>query len=307
MQLEKPFICIPLTEPETSIIIAQNTVLTTRKLDVLVTGLPFLYIPVPTPPHTDDPAGVSPTQKVTVVQRPPWPPRESWLLFLRHSDRTPSTKKKGEEDHLRSRRPGPIGPPAPPKHNSHSNTVSHEKRVHQFLRLLSELVRRQNGKHTTGQGRSETVPAAFTCKTEQDTNLDPEAHMELRLYHQPKLEGSFHRGSGFSLTSGQYTAPISGIYIFTARLVIDIPKLEDMDNIHGFLRVQICIQSLCQENLSLQNTVSLNSNDVHRTVTVNGVLYLQAGQYVSVFAENRMDSWLVVKKGSDFSGVLIGQ
>ncbi|KAM8953176.1 erythroferrone [Pelodytes ibericus] len=272
-----------------------------------VTGMPFLYIPLPTSPNAEvsNLGRVTPT--VPVLQHPPWNPRESWLLFLRHSDRVSSSKKKGQDDHIRPHRPGPIGAPAPPKHhNQPLNTILHEKRLVHFLQLLSGLVKRQNGKSSSGHSRSPMVHAAFTCMTDQDTSLEPGKRVELQSYEQPELEGSFYRGSGLNLTTGRYTAPISGLYTFSARLKIGLTKQENVLNTHGYFQAQLCIQSLCQHKLSLQRTSSFASIEPPHTFSLHGVLHLQAGQYVSLFLENRMESWLLVEMGSDFSGVLIG-
>ncbi|PKU43160.1 protein hypothetical protein [Limosa lapponica baueri] len=125
---------------------------------------------------------------------------------------------------------------------------------------------------------------------------------------QPEGEGMFHCGSGLNLTSGQYTAPVTGYYTFTATL--HIVRREQWRKGHSCrgnrLQVLICVQSRCQHNSNLETVSQLESGGDFFTVSVTGVLYLQAGQYASVFVDNTADSPLTVQSGSNFSAVLLG-
>ncbi|XP_072266214.1 erythroferrone [Pyxicephalus adspersus] len=295
----------------------------------LVTILPSLGLPVLTPPQ-----GREPTSELIDKKRPPWPARYTWLMF---SDHATKTKRKGHDESLRHHHPGPIGAPAPPRHQSHHvNHLLREKKLSQFLQLLSDTLLRQKHRETTSNyGRAPAVPPAklhiaFTCKTKNDIPLEPgevrELHGSLILdndniidldndniidhkaHTKPvsDLEGSFYRGAGLNLTSGRYTAPSTGLYVFFARVHIDFQKYTN-ERLQGFLRMQLCILSLCQDKLSLEHIFSYTANEVATTVTLNGILNIQAGQYVSLFLENKMESWIVLLKGSDFSGVLLGQ
>ncbi|NXK92052.1 ERFE protein, partial [Formicarius rufipectus] len=149
---------------------------------------------------------------------------------------------------------------------------------------------------------------------------------------QPDREGMFHRGPGLNLTSGQYTAPIAGYYTFTATLHIGeppgsptaLPGWAGLALTPGSvpvhrepqrkrpvcqgprLRVLICVQSRCQHNGHLETESRLESSGDLSTISVTGVLYLQAGQYASVFVDNAAGSPLTVRSGSDFSAVLLG-
>ncbi|NWI15956.1 ERFE protein, partial [Crypturellus soui] len=126
---------------------------------------------------------------------------------------------------------------------------------------------------------------------------------------QPEHEGTFHRGLGLNLTSGQYMAPVTGYYIFTATLHIVHQGHQRKGRQCGQnrLRVLICVQSLCQRHSSLETVSRLESTGNLVTVSVNGVLYLQAGQYASVFVDNTARSPLTVQSGSCFSAVLLGE
>ncbi|KAM9316463.1 erythroferrone [Gastrophryne carolinensis] len=295
-----------------------------------VTIVPLSGTPVLTPPHKTDPS--SEDTKVSGTQSSPWTPRYSWLMFLKHSDRGAKHKKKGHEVTNRHRHSGPVGPPAPSKHhNQPVNHVSREKKLYQFLQMLTKrsihfrihsvqhsgfttdtLLSKKDGENTLNNKRNTAslppkVNFAFLCKTSSDVHVEPGNLKELQLYEMPQLEGSFYRGSGLNVTSGRYTAPYTGLYAFFVRLHVDVQKHTSIKIHQGHLHVQLCILSLCQENLSLQEIFSLPANEVTATVTLNGILHVQAGQYVSIFLENKMDSWFVLLKGSDFSGVLLGQ
>ncbi|NWV16917.1 ERFE protein, partial [Origma solitaria] len=149
---------------------------------------------------------------------------------------------------------------------------------------------------------------------------------------QPEREGMFHRGPGLNLTSGQYTAPIAGYYAFTSTLHIGEPSDSPvaLPGKSGMaltpcsvpvrreprrkgqacrgsrLRVLICVQSRCQHNSNLETIAWLQSSGDLFTISVTGTLYLQAGQYASVFVDNTAGSPLTVQSGSDFSAVLLG-
>ncbi|XP_029788713.1 erythroferrone [Suricata suricatta] len=57
---------------------------------------------------------------------------------------------------------------------------------------------------------------------------------------------------------------------------------------------------------SLEAVMGLESSSELFTISVNGVLYLQLGQYASVFLDNASGSSLTVRGGSHFSAILLG-
>ncbi|KAM9274847.1 erythroferrone [Cariama cristata] len=152
------------------------------------------------------------------------------------------------------------------------------------------------------------VEAAFHCWTRENISVEQRAQQELQLYYIPEREGMFHRGLGLNLTSGQYTVPIAGYYTFTATLhIVRREQQRKGQPCRGnSLRVLICVQSRCQHNSKLETMSRLESVDDLFTVSVTGVLYLQAGQYASVFVDNAAGSPLTVLSGSDFSAILLG-
>ncbi|NXS43194.1 ERFE protein, partial [Balaeniceps rex] len=125
---------------------------------------------------------------------------------------------------------------------------------------------------------------------------------------QPEREGMFHHGTGLNLTSRQYTAPIAGYYTFTATLHIVCREQRRKEQPYrgNHKKVLICVQSHCQHNSNLETVSQLESGGELFTISVTGVLYLQAGQYASVFVDNAAGSPLTVQSGSDFSAILLG-
>ncbi|XP_044525455.1 erythroferrone [Gracilinanus agilis] len=160
--------------------------------------------------------------------------------------------------------------------------------------------------------RPQRVEAAFHCRVRRNVAVERRTLQELHFYYLPEKEGSFHRGLGLNLTSGQYTAPITGFYTFAATLYIGKTQQPRGGASRGQprsrdrLRVLICVQSLCQHNVSLEAVTGLESSSDLFSVSVSGILYLQAGQYASVFVDNATGSPLTVRSGSDFSAVFLG-
>ncbi|XP_071668427.1 uncharacterized protein [Patagioenas fasciata] len=152
------------------------------------------------------------------------------------------------------------------------------------------------------------VEAAFHCRTRENISVEKRTQQELQFYYIPEAEGMFHRGSGLNLTSGQYTAPIAGYYTFTATLhIVSREQRRKERSCRGNrLRVLICVQSRCQHNSNLETVSQLESCGDLFTISVTGVLYMQAGQYASVFVDNAAGFTLTIQSGSDFSAILLG-
>ncbi|XP_064930232.1 erythroferrone isoform X5 [Columba livia] len=189
------------------------------------------------------------------------------------------------------------------------------------------------------------VEAAFHCRTRENISVEKRTQQELQFYYivsaqpagssclqhpaahggtcpstgfhsliqafphaQPEAERMFHRGSGLNLTSGQYTAPTAGYYTFTATLhIVSGEQRKKERSCRGNrLRVLICVQSRCQHNSNLETVSQLESCGDLFTISVTGVLYMQAGQYASVFVDNAAGFTLTIQSGSDFSAILLG-
>ncbi|XP_068939512.1 erythroferrone isoform X2 [Petaurus breviceps papuanus] len=179
-----------------------------------------------------------------------------------------------------------------------------EERVAEEEDVLALVARSLTESH-----RPHRVEAAFHSRLRKNMSIERRSLQELQQYYLPGKEGSFHRGLGLNLTSGQYTAPITGLYTFAATLYIvhsgDHQK-KGQPRSRDRLRVLICIQSLCQRNISLEAITGLENSSELFTISVNGILYLQAGQYASVFIDNATGSSLTIRSGSDFSAVFLG-
>ncbi|KAM9248767.1 erythroferrone [Dugong dugon] len=269
-------------------------------------------------------------------------PRDTWMLFVRQSDKGINSKRRsrGKAKRLKLGLPAPPGPPGP--QGPPGPLIPPEVLLKEFRLLLKGAVRqrqRAEPEPCTGDPGSATpgpattpveepeeeagvlalltaplgsglprVDAAFHCRLRRDAPVERRSLHELGLYHVPDAEGAFRRGPGLNLTSGQYTAPVGGFYAFAAALHVALvePARRGPLRARDRLRLLICIQSRCQHNASLQSIMGLERSGDLFTIAVNGVLYLQPGQYTSVFLDNASSSSLTVRSGSHFSAVLLG-
>ncbi|XP_075773986.1 erythroferrone isoform X1 [Pelodiscus sinensis] len=258
-------------------------------------------------------------------------PRDAWMLFMKQSNKGVNSKKrgKGKSQTLKFGLPGPPGPPGP--QGPPGALVTPEDLLKDFRLLLKEAVKErermsleacQEGEEERGEDDilalvagslakrqpQHRVEAAFHCRILRNLPIDRRSLQELRIYYIPQKEGVFYRGLGLNLTSGQYTAPVTGYYTFTATLHIvhREQQRKGPQRARDRLRVLICVQSLCQRNVSLETVAGLDCSSELFTISVSGILYLQAGQYASVFVDNATGSSLSVQSGSDFSAVLLG-
>ncbi|XP_030072138.1 erythroferrone [Microcaecilia unicolor] len=267
-------------------------------------------------------------------------PHDAWMLFIKHSNKGVNSKKRSKGNSRKPKHqlhsvPGPPGPRGP--QGLPGDLLTKEKMLQEFRLLLQEALQQREimelkacedcekveegmgvkderesaaliGGWDTKRRLSHHVEAAFHCRLRRNVSVERRSLQELQIYYSPEKEGSFHRGLGLNFTSGQYTAPISGFYTFTARLQIANGEHQKrgQQRPRDCLRVLICIQSLCQSNASLETVTGLESNSEVFTVSVSGVLYLQAGQYASVFVDNASGSSLIIRCSSDFSGILLG-
>ncbi|XP_005529712.1 PREDICTED: erythroferrone [Pseudopodoces humilis] len=247
----------------------------------------------------------------------PVDPRQAWMLLAGSSG--PGNGERGRGRSGARTAPAGAGSPEKPTSAAPASPRMPEELLRELqllLRGMAKLCR------TAGEGRKEEesrkgnlrggvqhrVEAAFRCRTREDITVEQKMWQELGLFYIPEREGMFHRGPGLNLTSGQYKAPIAGYYAFTSTL--HIAHREPQRKGQGWrgsrLRVLICVQSRCQHNSNLETVSQLgNSGDLF-TISVTGTLYLQAGQYASVFVDNSAGFPLTVQSGSDFSAVLLG-
>ncbi|XP_013890135.1 adipolin [Austrofundulus limnaeus] len=119
------------------------------------------------------------------------------------------------------------------------------------------------------------------------------------------LEQTLQRGQTFNSSSGRFLAPLSGFYLFTASLLIesrDRVQVQARDTV----RAAICIESLCLNKLSVQSVTGAAGTGGTFSILLTGTLYLQVGEYVSLFVDNSTGSSISILKDSQFSGILLG-
>ncbi|XP_077430791.1 adipolin isoform X3 [Vanacampus margaritifer] len=219
--------------------------------------------------------------------------------------------------------PGPPGPQGPP--GTPGAEVTQEVLLQEFKEMIKEATERRAvavDRQTTssqlpvalltlqeGMTSYRRIEEAFHCKLKGPVVVDKKTLVELQNFQTPPAKGAFLRGSGMDQSTGRFAAPITGIYQFSANVHIDHSEvkrsktqLKARDNI----RVLICIESLCHRYTSLEMIVGLESNSRIFTVSVQGLLELQAGQYTSIFVDNAAGASVTIQNGSDFMGVLLG-
>ncbi|XP_078498505.1 adipolin isoform X2 [Lissotriton helveticus] len=250
-------------------------------------------------------------------------PRETWMRFVHRPDDGNNSKKKckGKDKKLR----GLIGPPGPPGPQGPPGPPGAEVTQDVLLQEFKEMIKaaEQRALVATPELPSELPPLlpiledlspyrrveeAFHCKLKGPVTVDKKTLVELQNFQTPIAKGAFLRGSGMNLGAGRFTAPISGIYQFSANVHIDHSEMKTKGQLRARdnVRVLICIESLCHRYTSLEVIAGLESNSKIFTVYVHGLLQLQAGQYTSIFVDNSAGAPVTVQNGSDFMGMLMG-
>ncbi|ELK19563.1 Protein FAM132A [Pteropus alecto] len=235
----------------------------------------------------------------------------TWLNFVRRPDDGASKKRcRGRDKKLvrlgSEPRAGAAVAPAG------SSQVTQEALLREFQEVLREAAeRRSSGLRgpllPEGLG-GWLVPEAFHCRLKGPVLVDRKTLLELQGFQAPAAQGAFLRGSGLSLASGRFTAPVTAIFQFSASLHVDRRGLQGRapPRPRGTVRVLVCIESLCHRHTSLEAISGLDGSGRALTVLVQGLLQLQAGQYASVFVDNGSGAALTVQSGSSFSGLLLG-
>ncbi|XP_012859838.1 erythroferrone [Echinops telfairi] len=262
-------------------------------------------------------------------------PRDSWMFFLQQSDRGVNSRRRsrGKARKPKLGLPGPPGPPGP--QGPPGAIVTSEVLLREFQQLLKDALRQREDVDPepvtlhpttsvpedleeaaaadsvlallTTRLRSESlrVTAAFCCHLHWDTPVEGHSLHQLGHYQVLVTEHPFSRGPGLNLTSGRYTAPVGGFYSFSAALHVAFAVGPRPPLARDYLRLLVCIQSQCQHH-SLETVVGLAHSSDLFTIATSGVLFLQSGQYTSVFVDNVSSAPLTVCSGSRFSAVLLG-
>nr|XP_057908255.1 adipolin [Doryrhamphus excisus] len=252
-------------------------------------------------------------------------PLGSWMDFVKRPVGNFPAKCRKRKRPL----PGPAGPPGPPGPQGPPGSPGAEVTQEVLLQEFKEMIKEATERRTAALERQSVssqppvtlltlqedmtpcrrIQEAFQCKLKGPVVVDKKTLMELQNFQTPPAKGAFLRGSGMDKSTGRFTAPVSGIYQFSANVHIDhseVKRSKSQLKARDNIRVLICIESLCHRYTSLEMIVGLESNSRTFSVSVQGLLELQAGQYTSIFVDNAASAAVTIQNGSDFMGVLLG-
>lgn len=234
-------------------------------------------------------------------------PKKSWEVFRDNSNKGGNKKPRVNRRLSKHGLPGPPGPPGPqgPPGPPGPLLPHHAELIQDFQVRLKEMV----GTHCLLCDQPPRVATAFRCRLQHNVIIPRRSLQELQPFSTPSNTEQFHqRGQAFNTSSGRYTAPVSGFYQLTASLLLDSnespkrPQARQRDSV----KASICIESLCQSNVSLETVNGVSATGGLFSILLTGTLYLQAGEYVSILIDNGTGSALTILKDSLFSGILIG-
>ncbi|XP_043079339.1 erythroferrone [Puntigrus tetrazona] len=234
-------------------------------------------------------------------------PHRTWIVFRDNSNKGGNKKSKGNKKLSKHGLPGPPGPPGPqgPPGPPGPLLPHHSELIEDFQVKLKDMV----GSHCLLCDQTPRVTTAFRCRLHHNLMVHRRSLQELQPFNTPSNTEQFHqRGQGFNASSGRYTAPVSGFYQLTASLLLESnesqkkPHARQRDSV----KASICIESLCQSNVSLETVTGVSSTGGVFSVLLTGTLYLQVGEYVSILIDNGTGSALTILQDSLFSGILIG-
>ncbi|XP_044075582.1 adipolin isoform X4 [Siniperca chuatsi] len=194
--------------------------------------------------------------------------------------------------------PGPQGPPGPP-----APLLPQQQELIQELQLK---LRDMAAGVCLLCDRPPRVSTSFLSRLLQPVTVPRRSLLELQPFSQPSdSERSLQRGQSFNTSTGRYTAAVSGFYQLTSSLLIESGDRVQV-RLRDSVRAAICIESLCQSNLSVESVMGVAAAGGTFSILLTGTLYLQAGEYVSVFVDNATGSSISVLQDSLFSGILLG-
>ncbi|XP_028831211.1 erythroferrone [Denticeps clupeoides] len=233
-------------------------------------------------------------------------PRSSWLLFRQNSNKGENRRSRPSKRTSKHGLPGPPGPPGPqgPPGPPGPLFSQQEAILQEFQLQLNELL---GGQCVVCEQRPR-VATAFQSRLDQGVSIQRRSLQELQPFRMPSDSELFQqRGHNFNSSSGRYDAPVSGFYQLTASLQMELTdgQRRGQPRPRDSVRASICIESLCLSNVSLEAMTGVGTTGVF-SIMLTGTLYLQEGEYVSVFIDNGTGSALTVLKDSLFTGVLLG-
>ncbi|KAM7379877.1 hypothetical protein PAMP_005394 [Pampus punctatissimus] len=244
-------------------------------------------------------------------------PLSSWLIFRRNSNKADNRRTKGSRRTSKHGLPGPPGPPGPqgppgppapllPQQQELIQELQLQLRVLFLLFLLILLLLSDMAGVCLLCDHPPRVSTSFLSRLLQTVIISRRSLLELQPFSKPSdSEQSFQRGQTFNASTGRYTAAVSGFYQLTASLLIESGDRAQV-RLRDSVRAAICIESLCQSNLSVESVMGVAAAGGTFSILLTGTLYLQAGEYVSVFVDNATGSSISVLQDSLFSGILLG-
>ncbi|TMS09322.1 erythroferrone [Larimichthys crocea] len=231
-------------------------------------------------------------------------PLSSWLIFRRNSNKGDNRRTKGSRRTSKHGLPGPPGPPGPQGPPGPPAPLLPQQQ--ELIQELQIKLRDMAAGVCFLCDRPPRVSTSFLSRLSQAVGVPRRSLLELQPFSQPSdSEQSLQRGQRFNSSTGRYTAPVSGFYQLTASLLIESGDRTQV-RIRDSVRAAICIESLCQSNLSVESVMGVAAAGGTFSILLTGTLYLQAGEYVSVFVDNATGSAISVLQDSLFSGILLG-
>ncbi|XP_054870054.1 erythroferrone-like isoform X1 [Amphiprion ocellaris] len=229
-------------------------------------------------------------------------PLSSWLIFRRNSNKGDNRRSKGSKRTSKHGLPGPPGPPGPQGPPGPPAPL-----LPQQQQLIQELQLKLRDVSVCFQcDPPPRVSTSFLRRLLQSVSVPRRSLLELQPFSQPSdSELTLQRGLSFNASSGRYSAPVSGFYQLTSSLLIESADRVQV-RLRDSVRAAICIESLCQSNLSVESVMAVAAAGGTFSILLTGTLYLQAGEYVSVFVDNATGSSISVLQDSLFSGILLG-
>jgi hypothetical protein len=119
----------------------------------------------------------------------------------------------------------------------------------------------------------------------------------------------FNDGTHLNLTNGRFTAPVDGLYFFSAQVRID--GINPNATVDGTVYSRLMIVKNGNAQFFRNGLHSIRNADAgtafYDTQSVSGILKLEAGDYVSVFVESTGDTSFTVQSESGFNGYLVNK